>query len=304
MDNSNLPDPTKTIHYEAEHRLASVSVCTNVVGYLNPVCFVNEDGNEYKVVKNMMLYLEKIAKECYERLLHRYRDIFRKIEKQRMKELEREQKTGSEHGQVNLNNYYDKISNALDNYLSTLLVYGYNSAKYDFPIIRKHIVKYLLEESNPPTMVIKKGNSYLSLKTSNLHFQDYTAFLAPGFSYQEFLRAMDIDCKKFYWIYEHFTSLSMLNQTSFPKHEHFYSKLKQSNISLEEYNYCRQVWTERKMKSLKDLLIYYNNQDCIGFVEAIRKQHEFFKSIQLDIKSAISISGLKIFIIYPKCKFK
>lgn len=105
---------------------------------------------------------------------------------------------------------------------------------------------------------------------------------------------MEVSEEKFFWIYEAFTSMETLNRTDFPTHEEFYRKLKQKNITVEEYNYCKSIWLSEVMTTLRDLLIYYNEKDCVGLVEAIEKQMELFRCKGLDIKSAISVPGLSL----------
>ena len=59
-DTSNLPRNTPTIEWEARHRLASISVASNVVGYTEPVCWVC-GGDEYELVSRMIDYLISLS---------------------------------------------------------------------------------------------------------------------------------------------------------------------------------------------------------------------------------------------------
>ena len=56
-----------------------------------------------------------------------------------------------------------------------------------------------------------------------------------------------------------------------PSHEAFYSNLKKTNISEDEYNLVKQTWQENNWQTLRDLLIFYNMIDVGPFVEAITK---------------------------------
>lgn len=56
------------------------------------------------------------------------------------------------------------------------------------------------------------------------------------------------------------------------------------------------------MKSIKDLLIWYNNLDVKPFVKAIQAQRELFKRFDLDIfTDGVSLPGLSEKVMYQSC---
>ncbi|GMF50409.1 unnamed protein product [Phytophthora fragariaefolia] len=56
------------------------------------------------------------------------------------------------------------------------------------------------------------------------------------------------------------------------------------------------------MKSIKDLLIWYNNLDVIPFIKAINAQRELFKSFNLDMfADEVSLPGLSEKVMYQTC---
>ncbi|XP_067945797.1 uncharacterized protein [Watersipora subatra] len=189
---------------------------------------------------------------------------------------------------------YDNLEEELDKYLRDLMCFGFQSKSFDIPLMKKHIIRYLLETRTEIDIVIKKANKYMMIQTKKLRFLDIANFLPEGISLSDYLKAMEVDSGKFHWIYERFTSMEVLKRTDFPKKEEFYSELKRKHISDEEYELCKNVWTKEKMTTLRDLLIYYNEADVTPLVTAIERQNEFFKSRNLDFKSAISIPGLSI----------
>ena len=79
----------------------------------------------------------------------------------------------------------------------------------------------------------------MAIATDGLKILDICNFLAPGFSYSEYFKDFEVE--------------------------------EISNISVEQYNFAHQVWKEENMKTLKDVLIYYNNAGCKPFVLAIEK---------------------------------
>lgn len=46
--------------------------------------------------------------------------------------------------------------------------------------------------------VVKKANSYMCIKTEHLRFLDVCSYLAPGFSYAQYLKALEVEAKKFF----------------------------------------------------------------------------------------------------------
>ena len=64
FDNTSLPPRSLKVAWEARHLPLSVSVCSNVPGYEEPVCFITS-GDSKQLVREMMRYLEAISDEAY-----------------------------------------------------------------------------------------------------------------------------------------------------------------------------------------------------------------------------------------------
>ena len=105
----------------------------------------------------------------------------------------------------------------------------------------------------------------MCIGTHKLRFLDISNFLAPGF-YSKYLAAYDVEEQKGYIPYEFITSLDQLKIPSLPPQEAFFGSIKNTGISDEDYAYCRQVWEEHSMKTLKDCLTWYNNKDGAPFL--------------------------------------
>jgi len=123
---------------------------------------------------------------------------------------------------------------------------------------------------NQIEFVIKKANSYLCTKTDKLRFLDFKNYLAPGFSHSKFLKAYGSEEGKFYFPYEIVDSLEKLDYGRVPDHSAFHSSLTNTNTTLEQYQLVQRTWEERECKTLRDLLIYYNNLDVSPFVQAVK----------------------------------
>ena len=61
---------------------------------------------------------------------------------------------------------------------------------------------------------VKRNNIFLCVKTVTLKFLDITKYLAPGFSYSQFLKAYGCTEQKGFFRYEWMTSLDKLETTS------------------------------------------------------------------------------------------
>ena len=94
----------------------------------------------------------------------------------------------------------------------------------------------------------------MCIKTKELKFLDMKNYLAAGSSYDQFLKACGMQVKILF-PYEFLDSLEKLDYPSLPPHEAFYSSIKNSNISAEEYVLCKRAWKEQKMSTLRDFLI-------------------------------------------------
>ena len=191
----------------------------------------------------------------------------------------------------------EKLTKEFDAYLQELIVLGFNSSSYDLNLIKPKLIKHIYEKID---FVIKKANNYQCIKTNKLRFLDIRHFLAGGFSYDKFLKAYKIQQTKFFFPYEYCTSLNVLNE-GLPSHEAFYSDLKKTNISENEYNLIKQTWQENNWQTLRDLLIFYNMIDVGPFVEAITKMRAPYLEKGLDIfKTTFSISGVARLLMMKK----
>ena len=120
-------------------------------------------------------------------------------------------------------------------------------------------------------------------------------YVAPGFSYDQFLRAYECEQTKGFFPYEWIDKLDKLKETSLPPHAAFYSSLKNTNITEQEYEYCQQVWEENNMQTFEDFIVWYNNLDVVPFIEAVEKMSQFWRERKIDMfKDGISVPGLTL----------
>ena len=187
-----------------------------------------------------------------------------------------------------------KLRDRLEEYLKELPVLGFNSGKYDLSAVKEFLFPVLVQNEGVQ-LAVKRNNNFMCLKTPHLRFLDVTNFLAPGFSYDKFLKAYECPQTKGFFPYEWLDSLEKLDHPSLPPHEAFFSTLKNKNISDEDYQYCQQVWADHNMKTFREFLIWYNNLDVQPFCDALQKMCAFWKDKSIDmLRQGISIPGVTL----------
>ena len=94
--------------------------------------------------------------------------------------------------------------------------------------------------------IIKNNNEYKCIATRRLKFLDIKNYIAPGFSYEKYLAAFEIEQKKGFFPYEYITSLDTLKETQLPPIEAFYSSLKKSLFPKKSISFVRRFGKEKK----------------------------------------------------------
>ena len=200
-----------------------------------------------------------------------------------------------------------KFENALkrlNKYISQHTILGFNSQKYDIPLIRPYLASSLMKkEDNNPEQVIKKMNGYMSLATPKLKFLDITNYLAAGTSLVQFYKSFKVSTPKGCFPYEWFNSLDKFNFAGLPPQSCFRSTLTRKSCDMYEYMNCWKTWNVQRMKTFADYIRYYNNADVIGFVEAVDKILKNNIDRGLDMfKISVSLPGLTQRYIFNRIK--
>ena len=93
--------------------------------------------------------------------------------------------------------------------------------------------------------------------------------------------------------------LQKLEEHALRPKQAFYSRLKNENISDEDYTYYQRVWRDNNMKTMRDFLEGYNNRDVGPFLEAIAMQFDFYRQREIDMfKDGISVPGLTLLYLF------
>jgi len=147
--------------------------------------------------------------------------------------------------------------------------------------------------------VLKRGSSMICLDYNRLRFLDIMNYVCPGTSLSQYLKTYKAEQTKQFFPYEYVDSLDKLNDDSLPAKSQFYSKLKDTHISHQDYEHCRQIWRDKNMSTLRDYLSFYNISDVQPFLTAIEHQFSFYESLNIDMfKDAVSLPGISLQVMF------
>ncbi|XP_068714490.1 uncharacterized protein [Montipora foliosa] len=208
----------------------------------------------------------------------------------------------------------EKLRKRLVEDYQVIPVIGFSSGRYDVNVIKSFLLP-ALQKNSPSKQIrlIKKGNSYFSITTEYCRFLDIQNYLAPGYSYDKFLKAyLSKDQQKEFGIketcfpYEAVQSIEWLQKTEFPSRDDFASHLKGTTMTEAEHQQLKaDTWDKHDMKSCKDLCEFYLKGDVVPFVTAIETVHNFWKSKNIDcFKEALSLPGATLKFLFGLLEYK
>ena len=127
------------------------------------------------------------------------------------------------------------LQSRFQKYCECVPVLGFNSSKYDLNLVKAKLCKHLrLAEAESQPFTVKKNNSYLTISTSSLQFLDISHYIAPGYSYSQFLKSYKASEKKGFFCYQYLSNATVLEETQLPVYDAFYSSLKECNVLEQE----------------------------------------------------------------------
>jgi G:T-mismatch repair DNA endonuclease (very short patch repair protein) len=286
--------PTKKLSWTHEHIPISVALCSNVDGFTEPICIVNDNCDE--LVGEMVDYMKEIADVVRTKKLEKFENVFKKLH-DKIEEYREESEIKKHHGvMVSL---LEKLCTRFEKYCFELPVLGFNSGRYDINLIKSKILQ-TLQLHKEENFIVKKNNNYVCISNGVFKFLDITQFLSPGTSYSSFLKSFEIEQGKGFFPYEYLTCKSKLTETSLPPIEKWWSSLKNKNVledgvhTIEEnYLQMENVWEKENMKTLEDFLRWYNKLDVYPFVSAVQRLCKFYFDKGIDLfKETISVPGV------------
>ena len=330
FDTEHLPADSAQVHWVARHVPLSVSVASNVPGHEQVTCIVT-DGDVNKLVSTMMTVLQAMSEAAYDKIKDSYDHVLEQLAEEVTKWDAREEaardaaarEAGEKKGRA-ATNPYKTLMGQMYGWMRQLPVIGFNSGKYDLNAIKQFLIPYFLTTSKTDVeqdeaadereqegnrkvetdgigsmFVIKRNNTFMCLSTDQLKFVDMINYIAPGFSYDKYLKAYGCEVTKGHFPYEYMDRLERLDDTALPPKEAFFSRLKNEGISDEDYASCQEAWRVNGMTTLRDFLVWYNNRDVVPFLQAIDRQFAFYRQRGIDMfKQGISVPGLTLLYLF------
>ena len=281
---------------------------SNVPGYEAPCCFVT-DGDSNKLVAQMMTHLHSISDTAFESLKPSYESVLDKLKMLKEEWDSAEKECGLEGGETedevagkNRTNPFKKLSDQLFSWLQQLPVIGFNSGKYDLNMIKRFFITLMLtpcEDQDKSCFVIKRENTFMCFSTNKVRCLDVTNFLAPGVSYEKYLKAYGCSVQKEHFPYEYIDDLNKLEEHFLPPQAAFFSRLKNEGISDPDYALCQEAWRNNRMTTMRYFLVFYNNRDVVPFLECIDQQFAFYQQQNIDMfNDGISVPGLTLLYLF------
>ena len=116
-----------------------------------------------------------------------------------------------------------------ERYCNVLPVFEFNSAKYDFDVIKSYLLPNLVNERDIEPTVIKKANPFVSFKFGDIQLLDIMNFLGGATSVDSFLKAYNTKETKGFFPYEWFDCPEKKNNKKLPPYDSFFSILRSCN---------------------------------------------------------------------------
>ena len=169
----DLPASSEKLTWEAKHEPLSVSICSNVPGFVEPKCFITM-GKAEDLVLEMVNYLHNIQTTSHAYVQEAHQTYYKCLvellqQKQQLEENEEntdddvvmdETEESGDKGKKSHPLYAVKLK--YEQWMTQIPVIGFNSGKYDINMVKPHLVKVLMK-MDAIKFVVKKSNSFMCL---------------------------------------------------------------------------------------------------------------------------------------------
>ena len=255
---------------EATHSLLSLAVGSNLPNY-KPKCWIRRSScpsEETRIIKNFVNELKCIRAEKLKLLPEWIEKAEEKIFDQF--ELLKRQKTRFTSKQLGAYRKFLKKLKYLD-------VFGFNTAKFDLPVIIAPLILELQKDGG--VRVLKKMSAYLTVTTAEFAFKDAYRFTSPC-GLDQFLKVCEAPASKSIWPYALYNTVDEIKAAkNFPSLTAFASELHggvkpgmKLYISQKREFYRRKLLPKGdpdRICSMYGFLRYYNLQDVQPLATAI-----------------------------------
>ena len=241
-----LEIPDHGLVAEADLRLLSIAVGSNIPDFKEK-CWVRKSSepDEARVI------IEKFVETLLELRKKRHEYLPPYLTEMENKVIERELELHEECAQKDIKTCPEltkiiQYRNYIKN-LKNLSVFGFNSQRFDIPVIAGTLFQTLRYLTGEEVSVLKKGASYFSVSCGGLVFKDALNYTSPC-SLDKFLKNWEAPFTKSIWPYSLFGSVEEIKSCKkFPKRSEFYSELKNQHVPIDEYIKAAREFHRRKL---------------------------------------------------------
>ena len=239
---------TDTTKWIGRHSPISVSISSNLVK--EPIFLCNSDPHQLVTsfigaLENLALQSKAIMKNLFfdikttiniklGSIWEKFTQRHNRVEQADLDDCDNETCTSTQFLQIQKKQLID-LREHWERYCNVLLIFGFNSAKYDLHLIKSNLLPILVNERNIEPTVIKKANQSISFKFGDIQLLDIMNFLGVATSLDSFLKAYKTSETKGFFPYEWFDHPDKMQNPELPPYDAFYSKLRSCNPLETEY---------------------------------------------------------------------
>ena len=129
------------------HEPLSVSIFSNVPGFEEVVCLVNENDNTFQLTERFLNYLNEISDKAFSleksRLHYLFNELAEKANTMKQNEFSENDEVGD-----NKPNNYEILLESLTVWARKLSILGFNSSNYDLNVIKGHLFSILTKKGS------------------------------------------------------------------------------------------------------------------------------------------------------------
>ena len=209
---------------------------------------------------------------------------------------------GYAHNECNLQ-YKFKKDNVHNDYL--INIFGHNSQNFDQSFLIRALQN--LDCRIPFSCLPRNSNKFISIQIGPFIFKDRYLFLNKDLDYltvtiddndrislkQEFSEEnYKLLTKKGIYPYDYFDNKNKYDELQLPEKENFFNKLKNENISNEDYKHALNVFKTFKCKNLLDYSILYLKTDICHLSDVFQRFSNFaYETYNIDPRHSYTLPG-------------
>ena len=255
------------LSFKNELKFCSIALGSNIPD-VETQCFVRESSSADSAEKTMEAFFARLSfiKQKFDDAIPEYF-------------LEAKQKLEKKISNMDFSAERTKLFKYLG-YLKTfssLIVFGYNSSKFDVPVLIPYLLTIGRRLGFQPN-AIKKGTRYINFEVGPFIFRDIMQLSSPC-PLSKYLAQWGESDAKGIFPYEKYSKIEDLAADyTFPPIDDFYSTLKGSTVSQDAYDQAK-LHFEKNFQNMKQWLIHYNIEDVDPFIRAIERQFSAFQEL-------------------------